>query len=161
MGKVVIVSDDVWKATVNGLRTRSSNRTESTCVWAGNRTDKENIVTRVFFLDDYSGTKKAARAYRVPRDVTKDLFETMHAHKLKIIADLHTHPDEWVGLSIIDKEHPLEYRVGFISIIFPSYGKPCDVLTEIGFHEYEGSGNWRQWSSKEVLCRLNVRNKNV
>jgi hypothetical protein len=157
MRKTIIVSADIWNITTDGLRNRSKTGIESTCVWAGERAQSECTVTKVYFLDDLLGVKRGARSYRVPRCVIVNLFEALHANKLKIIADLHTHPEDWVGLSMPDKEHPIEFRSGFISIVFPNYGRPCISLTEIGFHEFIGSGMWRQWDFNEVLSRFIIR----
>ncbi len=85
-----------------------------------------------------------------PRPALNLLFSILTEKNYCIIADVHTHPTNWVGLSEVDIEHPIEYRIGLPMIVIPNYGKGDIQLNSIGVHLYKGKGIWDNISFKDV-----------
>jgi len=153
----ITLSRALWKETIYGLRVRGEEKNESACIWAGQRSPVQNEVQEVIFLDDIAGVMGRELFHRVPTFAIDKLFSTLREKGLSIIADIHTHPENWVGLSWIDMEHPLEYRVGFLMIVLPYYASTEIQLKDIGVHEYQGNGKWRELHVAEIRRRIIIK----
>lgn len=111
-----------------------------------------------FLLADREGTQVRAVAYYDDLDAHcltggisfassgfTELWSICEQRGLHVVADVHTHPGEWIMQSEIDATNPMIARRGHVAIIVPNYG--CAVsVTECGVHIYLGS---RQWISVE------------
>ena len=153
---IVRIKHNLWKLTWEGLCQRSDGRIESLCIWAGQRSPDVSVVTEVIFLDGIEGVEGFEFFHRITREATAHIFSILKDKGLQIIADVHTHPDEWVGLSETDREHPLEYRVGFISIVLPHFGRSEPRTADIGMHRYEGNHQWHELNEVEKSNALEL-----
>lgn len=144
----------IWERTWSGLRRRGAGAKESAAVWAGRRCAELEHVEAVYFMDDYAGGEQCAGYHRVPVEALTEFFATLQQQRQVIIADIHTHPGDWVGLSALDEENPIEYRVGLPAIVLPRFALPRPSLSICGVHIYMGGGRWRTLSGrrkKELL----------
>lgn len=139
----------VWDETWFGLRRRSRGRRESAAIWAGRRTAGVEHVEAVYFLDDYRGGVQQRGYHRVSVEALDQFFKVLQRDHRVIVADLHTHPGLWVGLSALDEENPIEFRVGFPAIVVPSFARPAPSLSLAGVHLYEGKGKWMALTDQE------------
>lgn len=146
----------LWNLTWNGLKERSSGEVEALCIWAGKRDGNGSRVQEVMFLDSINGVEAYPLFHRISREATAEIFKYLSSKKLQIIADVHTHPDEWVGLSKIDREHPLEYRVGFTSLVLPHFGDVEPSISGLGMHRYLGNLKWHELTIEEKKQFLNL-----
>lgn len=153
----ITLSKALWQETIHGLHVRGMGKKETACIWAGHRRPIQNEVKEVIFLDDIAGVVGRGMHHRVPTSAIDKLFFTLREKGLSIIADLHTHPRDWVGLSWIDMEHPLEYRIGFLMIVLPYYASIDVQLEDIGVHEYQGDGRWRELHIEEIRRRIIIK----
>ncbi len=154
MAPILYIPISLWEKTIHGLCRRSGGCRESGCIWAGSRQEAGWQVKDAFFLDDIPGTKRQSLYHRTPRPALVKLFELLREKGYQIIADIHTHPDRWVGLSEVDKQYPIEYRIGLVAIIFPHYAQRDTSFSKIGVHEYLGNGMWRALPVHEIKERL-------
>ena len=143
------IKSELWRQTWEGLSERSRGQIESLCIWAGRRTHESSEVTEVIFLDGIGGVEGFALFHRITREAVGEIFAILKDKGLQIIADVHTHPEEWVGLSRTDREHPLEYRIGFVSIVLPHFGRAEHNKSGIGMHRYKGNHQWHELSLSE------------
>lgn len=141
--RTIHVARTIWEETWDGLRRRGGGENESAAVWGGRRSDDAEHVKAVYFLDDYAGGERCAGYHRVPVSALTEFFATLHEQRQVIIADIHTHPGDWVGLSALDEENPIEYRVGLPAIVVPRFGLPRPSLSLCGVHIYKGNGRWQ------------------
>ena len=111
----------------------------------------------VVFLDDFPGVEGFARFHKVSREAVTALFRYLQQKNLQLIADVHSHPGTWVGLSEIDMEHPLEFRVGFLSLVLPSYATPKPDIGTVGVHEYIGNMEWETLTPEAVPTRIKIK----
>ncbi len=153
MGPELHIPNSIWEKTVHGLRKRSGGRRESGCLWVGKR-EQTWLIQDAFFLDDFPGTKRHSQFHRTPRSAISMMFEMLREKEYQIIADIHTHPSFWVGLSEVDKRNPIEYRVGLIAMIFPYFARRDCSFKNIGVHEYLGVHKWRDLSVPEIERRF-------
>jgi hypothetical protein len=139
----ICVPASIWASTWNGLKIRGEGVTESAAVWAGYQSGNVERVNEVYFLDDYAGGVQRSGYHRVAVQALTQLFLTLQDRKQVIIADIHTHPTHWVGLSPLDEENPIEFRVGLPAIVLPRFAQPQPALSIAGVHIYKGEGKWR------------------
>lgn len=154
MGPRVVLTQALWQATVKGLGARSEGRHETACVWTGHRLPEAWSIEAIMFLDDLPGTTGLPRQHRTPRSALDVLFAELRKRELQIIADVHTHPGSWVGLSPVDQSHPIEYRLGLLAVVIPHYARVPVSLADAGIHEYLGAHRWHQLDSLEILQRF-------
>lgn len=154
MAHIISIPAYIWDETVRGLAGRSQGLRESGCIWAGKRNELTWTVKEVVFLDDLPGVRRHQLYHRMPRVAINKLFELLREKDLQIIADLHTHPTDWVELSDTDKIHPIEYRIGLIAIVFPNFAQFPHTFINLGVHEYLGSSEWQRLSLSEVNKRI-------
>ncbi len=154
MAPPILITQRLLESTWHGLKLRSGGRRESACVWVGHRTQTGCHVREVIFLDDLPGVTAGRLRHNTPKEATRALFSLLHSRRLDILADLHTHPLDWVDLSPVDQRHPLEFRVGLIAIVVPHYAAGEATLATAGVHEYVGSFAWRRLSQTEVKSRI-------
>lgn len=153
----IIIPSSVWKKTWEGLRKNGKGQREAACIWSGQLGKQEWTVEGVTFLDEIHGVHAAELQHRVSRAACDYIFSQLREQKRQIVVDIHTHPEEWVGLSYVDQLHPIEFRIGLIAMVFPHYAMKAPSLQEVGVHEYLGSGNWRQLEGNEIQQRIQIK----
>lgn len=156
MKQPLVIPSRLWDETQRGLGERSQGRRESACIWAGQRSPEQCVVQEVVFLDDLPGVRGRSLQHRTPKHALDQLFQILREKGLQIVADVHTHPHDWVDLSRVDQRNPIEHRIGLIAIILPDYAQRAISLVDIGVHEYLGSYQWRRLPRLEVQSRLLV-----
>jgi hypothetical protein len=154
--KPIIVAQQLWIETWYGLRTRGKGRSETACIWAGKRSTSGDIVHSVTFLDDLPGVHAGARYHQVSRVTIEALFKLLRERNEMIVADIHTHPSDWVDLSPTDSEHPIEFRRGLPAMIIPNFAMFEPTLEGLGLHEYIGDGAWRSLDQEEIQQTLKI-----
>jgi hypothetical protein len=152
----LIVPVKIWTMTWEGLRTRSRARYESACVWGGRRSDENETVEQVHFLDDLPGVRRHRSFHRTSREATQALFARLHSLGQSIVADVHSHPTEWVGLSETDAGHPIEYRVGLFALVLPRFAIGAPLLSRVGVHIYLGDGEWQELSAAKAKLGVKI-----
>lgn len=150
----LFVSQKLWVSTWEGLQLRSAGQVEAACVWLGTRTDTAQVAVEVVFLDDLPGTIGRRLQHRTSRQAVAMLLEIAREKQLSIVADLHTHPSDWIDLSEVDQEHPIEYRRGLIALVLPRFALGLPDLARTGVHEYIGNGQWSTLSIEERNERI-------
>lgn len=72
------------------------------------------------------------------------------AQDLCVVADIHTHPGNWVQQSAIDSRHPMSAIPGHIAIIAPNYSQGSIRLRDLGLHVFRGAKTWDSRYQNEV-----------
>jgi proteasome lid subunit RPN8/RPN11 len=145
----VIIPEKIWAETWLGLRQRGGGMVESAAVWGGRREESNEIVEAVYYLDDLAGNIQRTGYHRVSTKALEKFFNQLHKDRRVIVGDVHTHPTHWVGLSEIDRDHPIEFRKGLYAVVLPSYAIPAPSLQSAGVHQYKGDGRWRMLRQSE------------
>lgn len=154
MSRRLYVPEPLWRMTWSGLAARGEGLRETACVWGGTREGSTERAEAVVFLDDLPGVVGQALQHRTSRAAVNLLLADVRRMGLRIVGDVHTHPADWVDLSITDRVHPIEFRVGLIAIVIPNFAcGPPDVATT-GIHEYVGDGEWKWIPSDEAHRRV-------
>ncbi len=121
------VIDESWRA----LRATAARGCEGVVFWAAPADQYLEAVqtcTTVVVPKQYVSPGR----YEVPPDAVRALGRTLRAAGLVNVAQLHTHPDQWVGHSAWDDEHAFSLRDGALSIVWPDYGRHCATANGVG-----------------------------
>jgi hypothetical protein len=127
-----------WKLLLAELRKRGDGRRESGAFLLADR--DRHRVTAVAFYDDLDANCLTGGISFGSSGFT-ELWRICGAEDLTVVADVHTHPGQWVEQSEIDATNPMIARVGHVAMIVPSYGR-AERPQECGLHIYLGSRRW-------------------
>lgn len=85
------------------------------------------------------------------------LWDYCRAHKMRVLADVHTHARDWTGQSGSDSTHPMIAQTGHIALIVPHLAqRRFQSLAGVGIHEYRGDHRWNTWGPKSGKVRLTL-----
>jgi hypothetical protein len=136
-----------------GLAARSGDRRESGAIWAGNLHRTEAFASDVFFHHELCDDRGTALSLQLTEDAKFALYTELATRGLKLVGMIHTHPQDWVGLSAVDEANQLCSRIGFWSLVAPWYGRPPWELTTLGVHARAETG-WYRLEAEEVRLRV-------
>ena len=107
----------------------------------------------VLFIHDLCNDRGAPLSLELSEDAKFSLYQELGARGQKLLGMIHTHPEDWVGLSRIDKANQLCSRIGFWSLVVPFYAeRPWDLRT-VGVHVRVDPG-WYQFNHQESKERI-------
>lgn len=142
------VLTETWRAFQEGAQAG----VESTVRWAGptalGRTSLQVATTVINPPQKVSGGH-----FEIPHSGTRAMGAALLSHGLVNIAQIHTHPGDWVGHSSWDDSHAYSSREHALSIVLPHYGAGMPRLEEWGVHE-RLDGQWKQLSASATRDRL-------
>lgn len=85
------------------------------------------------------------------------LWNICEKEKLRVVADIHTHPGGWTGQSESDRTHPMIAQVGHIALILPHFAQRTRrSLTGAGVYEYLGNHQWKTCAVKTAPVRITL-----
>lgn len=145
----LVVRENLWRHVLGELQSRSAGWRESAGILVGKSfPDGTRKALDVVFHHDIADDHATALSLELPEAAKFRMYEELSRRQLTLVSLIHTHPEEWVGLSEVDKSNRISSTVGFWSIVVPNYGeKPWD-LDQIGFHVLEPVG-WRELTIEE------------
>ena len=150
------ISAQLLEKTLEGLRHRSAGWRESGAIWAGELDGANSTVREVFFFHDLCNDQGRELSLELTEAAKFSLYKELAARSLKLVGMIHTHPEDWVGLSYIDQANQLCSRIGFWSLVLPYYGKQAWSINTTGVHIRINEG-WHQFSRAEVAKRIIVQ----
>jgi hypothetical protein len=132
---VLYVSSSAVRDTFEYLSPYCRSGVETAAFWFGIEVGQVQVVTTVVAprLLQTSGN------YRVDRGSLRRMARELGRQELTNLAQVHTHPGEWVGHSPYDDENAYSTRDGALSLVWPSYGATLNrSLLGVGVHERRG-----------------------
>jgi len=151
----LIVSQELFDATMRELQHRSGRRRESAAVWAGRIEGDLWIAEIVRFHHHLCDDSGSWGFLELTEEGKFALYSELAQKGLRLIALIHTHPGAWVGLSSIDRRNQICSRVGFWSLVVPRYAEQPWRITHFGVHTLTDDG-WQRLRRREILERLRV-----
>ncbi len=150
--KILVVPRGTLHATHQFFTPYWAAGVETACYWFGVSAGAFHIVTTLVLPKLY----QSPGGFRVDSRSMRRLAKAMSQQRLENLAQLHTHPSNWVGHSAFDDDHAYSTRPGSLSLVWPNYGLSLNHdLTGIGIHEYR-TGVWNELSPDEVRERIRV-----
>jgi hypothetical protein len=139
------------------LAERSAGWRESAAIWAGRLSGEDSVAEKVFFHDELCDDRAGPLFLELTEKAKFDLYQKLAARRNTLVALIHTHPEDWVGLSPVDETNQLCSRIGFWSLVVPWFGsRPWD-LAAFGIHARADAG-WYQYTGPEIPARVIIAN---
>jgi proteasome lid subunit RPN8/RPN11 len=150
------MSSGILRRTLTGLKKRSAGWRESGAIWAGDLEEVKSTVREVFFYHDLCDDQGRALSLELSEAAKFSLYRELAARGMKLVGMIHTHPEDWVGLSYIDKANQLCSRIGFWSLVVPYYAKRKWDINTTGVHCRISRG-WHQFQPSEAAERIIIK----
>jgi proteasome lid subunit RPN8/RPN11 len=145
----------IFNETLAELQERSSGARESAAVWSGEVTENRTMVQRVDFHHGLGDDRATALSLELSEAAKFRLYRTLGGLQLKLAALIHTHPEDWVDLSEVDRTNQISSCVGFWSLVVPNYGRPPWETEKMGIHLQTEKG-WYRLDRQEVHSMVHV-----
>jgi len=84
------------------------------------------------------------------------LWDRCEALGFNVVADVHTHPNRWVGQSDVDRRNPMIAQRGHLALIVPYFATRPVLTRELGVHQYNGDGQWSSWLGGDARRRVRI-----
>lgn len=149
MNTSLIVPSELWSQVLETLHRRSAGERESAGIFIGTASSSgTRIAVDAVFHHQLANDRATALSLELPEQAKFKLYADLAKRRLSPVALIHTHPEAWVDLSMVDQRNRISSTVGFWSIVVPHYGRPPWNLDCIGFHILEDAG-WRRLTNEE------------
>ena len=140
----------VW----SGLVARSDGHRESAAILLGRSDGSDDFALDAVFHHDLDDDRGEALYVELTELGKTRLYDRLAAQAQRIVALVHTHPGNWVGLSEVDRENQICSRVGVWSIVLPNYAAgPMKMPASWGIHARLSKG-WSTVQSKDVAQHI-------
>lgn len=147
------MSEAFWRKLVSALALRGSGRRESGAFLLGGVESKR--IDHFICYDDLDPSALNTGIIVFNGAGYVQLWRYCEEHKMKVLADIHTHSDEWTGQSWSDRTNPMIDQSGHIALIAPYYAQFKHAsLTGVGIYEYQGKHKWKTWKPKSKKVQI-------
>lgn len=142
-----------WRRLVKQLKARGFGKRETGAFLLGEK--DTGLITDFICYNDLDPHAFDSGIIVFHGDGYIPLWTYCTQKKLKVLADVHTHPGEWTGQSASDQKHPMIAQKGHIALIIPSFAtKRNQLLNGVGVHEFLGELKWKSWKQKDEILIL-------
>jgi len=132
---------------VTDLKRRGAGQRESGAFLLGRRTARSVKVIGYRCYDDLDPTSLDTGAVNFHAQGYAALWAHCRKKRLEVLADVHTHPGDFIQQSDIDRAHPMIPQVGHVAIILPHFGNITKwSLRDAGIYQYKGNFQWGSFS---------------
>ena len=151
----LVIPASLFQLTLTRLNERSAGWRESAAIWIGQLDGNDAVASDVLFHHELCDDGAGPLFVELTERAKFDLYRNIGASGKKLVGMIHTHPEEWVGLSESDQRNQICSRVGFWSLVAPWYGKPPWELGSMGVHVRIDSG-WYQHIGADIFAHVIV-----
>lgn len=141
---MITLPDVIWDCLLDEFRW-PRKRVERVAYFDGVVTATDSIVTTLAFPN--------ARLEKTHFTVSSEAMSECGTHFRKFglvrIAQVHTHPGNWVGHSPYDDEMAYSQHVGAVSIVLPEHARKRPLLQDCGIHVRTKPG-WLQIPTNQI-----------
>jgi proteasome lid subunit RPN8/RPN11 len=137
------------------LRERSAGWRESAAIFCGRVIHSEWTVETVRFHHHLCDDRGRPISIRLTESAKYQLYRELNRLGLRLIAGIHTHPEDWVDLSWIDQQNQLCSRRGFWSIVVPWYAEQSWEVVAMGVHTRTLEG-WCRLTTEQVQRHVRI-----
>lgn len=143
----------LWTSLIEELRRRGEGQHESGAFLLGAK--GTNTITQFICYDDLDPDVYNTGIIVLNGDAFVPLWKHCSEHRLKVLGDVHTHPDSWTCQSSSDQRHPMIAQAGHMALIVPHYAtRSRQLLKGVGMHEFLGDGKWKHWPHRSRAVRF-------
>ncbi len=139
------IDHSLWQDMVQELGRRSLGGSREAGVFLlAPAEEQPRRVVRAVYFDDLDPDCLVGNIHVRASGFSK-LWDLCERERLRVIADIHTHPSASVAQSSTDRANPMIAREGHLALIVPHFGTRPAQAIEVGVHEYLGDRGWRSW----------------
>lgn len=150
--KVLVVSRAILRRTHEYFSPYHEVGVETACFWFGIDAGDVQVATTVAAPRLF----QTFGNYSVEMRSMRRLSAAMREQGLTNLAQIHTHPSDWVDHSTWDDERAYSTRGGAVSIVWPDYGLGlAHDLGGLGVHERRG-GEWVRLDARASAARIRL-----
>jgi proteasome lid subunit RPN8/RPN11 len=144
------ISKHLWRALILDLRRRGEANRESGAFLLA-PPGRRDIAAYVCYDDlDSSALDEGIIVFHGAGYVP--LWDLCLKRQLRVVADVHTHPDSWTGQSHADRTHPMIGTPGHVALIVPYFaGFNEDSFSGVGMYRYRGNHRWEDRTKKALI----------
>jgi proteasome lid subunit RPN8/RPN11 len=144
-----------WSEMTAELGRRAGGIRESGAFLLANVSDGRPVVRRVVYFDDLDPASLNGGVSLNSAAFAK-LWRLASSQELHVIADVHTHPANFVHQSAIDLANPMVAMAGHVAIVVPHLAARRLEPSDCGVHVYLGNHQWRESLGRQALGLLYV-----
>ncbi len=132
---------ETWDRLIGELEQRAGGYRESGAFLLTPVASTASTISAVIYYDELDpdalngGVSLQARAF-------SRLWSRCAREHLRVVADVHTHPADFVHQSGIDRANPMVARVGHVALIIPNLAAGLIRPADVGVHLYRGEDGW-------------------
>lgn len=147
-------SEQVWRAGVRELHTRTRNRIESGAFLLGHDEGRVRVITQFLFYDDIDSHCFDRGIVEFNGRLLGKVWGYCRDNSLSVVADVHVHPFGF-GQSPSDMHNPIIAKAGHIALILPNFAQgPCLPGGGVGVYEYLGNRQWATHTSTAIFFEV-------
>ena len=150
-----VIQNTEWVLKDYGLMNPSH---EGFLYWGGTITKDKTVIDTVIAPDCNSASLRISTDHRANADVVINLVKRQRVH----VAQVHSHPSDWVDHSDGDNEWASFKIKGLLSIVVPHYGlKGILPFNACGIHYYNGQ-KFIRLTKRQIRKKFKtINNKNA
>jgi proteasome lid subunit RPN8/RPN11 len=143
----------LWRKLIRQLHHRGGEVRESGAFLLGARAG--NCIEHFIPYDDLDPKALSTGIVSFHGEGFIPLWDYCLDHKMQVLADVHTHGDQWTGQSETDRTNPMIEQAGHIALILPHFAASNRwSLRGVGIYEYQGDHDWKKWAIRSGRVRL-------
>lgn len=147
----------LWAHMIFKLRQRGAGKAESGAFLLGRQSGTSARVTKYICYDDLDPHAYQSGGIAFHATGYAALWQFCRENKLKLLADVHTHPGKDVRQSYIDQRNPMVPILGHTAIIIPNFGRTrWWSLNALGVYEYLGDFKWHTHDVSKKSRRITL-----
>lgn len=151
----VRMTHEQWDDLVAELGRRAGGVREAGAFLLADTDGDRRTVRRVVYFDDVDPTCLTG-GISMHSSGFDALWAICSADKLRVIADVHTHPGDFVRQSDIDEANPMIATSGHVAIIVPHLAARTVKARDCGVHTYRGAHTWHEARPSDVVRLLYI-----
>jgi len=145
----------LWWRMIQQLRKRGGGEHESGTFLLAKTHSRR--VSRFICYDDLDETALESGIVTFHARGFVRLWDICQKERLKVVADVHTHPAGWTGQSESDRTHPMIAKAGHIALILPHFAQRTKrSLNGVGIYEYLGNHAWKTCYAKSGPVKITL-----
>jgi proteasome lid subunit RPN8/RPN11 len=150
---LVRISRLAWRRLVGELSRRGEGRRESGAFLLARRDRRARRVAGIVYFDEID-PHALNGAIAIRGEKFTKLWTICRERRMRVIADVHTHPGAGVSQSPIDAANPMVAKAGHVAVILPHFAQRDAAPERAGIHIYEGSRRWRSFFGADAARAL-------
>lgn len=147
--RTIVLKKSQLEEAFDFLRYAGSKGVEGICLFAGIEEDSIFVINEVIIPNQKSYILEQGLMYAVDGEELHRINIWLYENKMKLIAQIHSHPQEAFH-SEADDRYPIVDTYGGISIVIPEFARGKVGLNESAIFRLSEEKNWDKLTKKQI-----------